>query len=157
MSTSRTVVYLTGFGIQPYPCPRCLSGVCDGGARNGRSCTVSTSVEQTSLDCPPSDSQFFLSLGPGPSSSSTQPRTLAAADGLFCPGQLHPGAFGLPAARRIDLPGIPAGNLQDHDPHLATLLQLFCVPATGNSQVDHLADYPGPQAQSITGTVQLTE
>src|SRR5262249_5722146 len=26
-TTSRTLVYLTGFGFQAYPCPRCVSGV----------------------------------------------------------------------------------------------------------------------------------
>src|SRR5438445_8202616 len=31
-----------------------------------------------------------------------------------------------------------------------------CVGSTGNSLVDEAADFPGPQAQSIAGTVQLS-
>jgi hypothetical protein len=121
----------------------------------GLACTPSTSVEQTSLDCPPFDYQFFLSLGAGSSTISNSPRMLSAADGLFCPSQAHAGAFGIPAARRIELTGIAAGDLHDHQPHLTTLLNLFCVPQTGNATVDMLADFPGPEALSTTGTVQL--
>jgi hypothetical protein len=154
-TTNRTLVYLIGFGVLPYPCPRCVGNVCTDGARVGLACTPSTSVEQTSLDCPPFDYQFFLSLGAGSSTISNSPRMLSAADGLFCPSQAHAGAFGIPAARRIELTGIAAGDLHDHQPHLTTLLNLFCVPQTGNATVDMLADFPGPEALSTTGTVQL--
>jgi hypothetical protein len=157
-TTTRTLVYLTYFGNYPNACPRCLSGVCDSGQRSGLPCTVSASPDQTSLDCPPSDYTFFLSLGPGASVSSTAPRSLAAdASGFFCPNQLHAGAFGVPAVRRIALDGIAAGDLRDGLPHPVTLLDLVCVGSTGNPTADQLADFPGPQATSIAGEVQLTE
>jgi hypothetical protein len=157
-TTTRTLVYLTGFGTVPYPCPRCLSNVCNGGQRDGLACTVSASPDQTSLDCPPSDNTFFLSLGPGTATNSTTPRTMVAnASGLFCPNQVHAGAFGVPVTRRIELGGIPAGDLTDGQPHPVTLLDLVCVGSTGTPAADQLADFPGPQATSIAGEVQLTE
>ena len=101
---------------------------------------------------------FFLSLGPGTATNSTTPRALAAnASGLFCPNQVHAGAFGVSVARRIELGGIPAGDLRDGQPHPVTLLDLVCVGSTGNPTADQLADFPGPQATSIAGEVQLTE
>jgi hypothetical protein len=116
------------------------------------------SPDQTSLDCPPNDSQFFLSLGPGTSVSSTTPRSMSAGPtGLFCPNQLHAGAFGVPAVRRIELDGMPASNLNDGQPHPVTLLDLVCIPSTGSPAADQLADFPGPQATSTAGEVQLTD
>jgi hypothetical protein len=89
--------------------------------------------------------------------SSTTPRSMGAnASGLFCPNQVHTGAFGVPAARRIELGGIPAGDLTDGAPHPVTLLDLVCIGATG-TPADQLADFPGPQAMSIAGEVRLTE
>ena len=157
-TTTRTLVYLTSFGINQHACPRCLNGVCNDGQRQGLPCTVSASPDQTSLDCPPRENTFFLSLGPGSSVSSTAPRSLSAnASGLFCPNQLHAGAFGVPAVRRIALDGIAAGDLRDGQPHQTTLLDLVCIGSTGTPAVDQLADFPGPQAISNTGAVQLIQ
>jgi hypothetical protein len=157
-SSVRTLVYLTSFGVNPHPCPRCINDVCDGGQRAGRACTVGPTPDETSLDCPPNDSSFFLSIGPASATSSTAMRTLASdAGGLFCPGQLHPGAFGIPAVRRIQMSGTPAGDLRDGAAHPMTLLDLVCVGSTGNPAADQVADFPGPQASSTAGTIQLTQ
>ncbi len=65
-----------------HPCPRCVSGQCVGGARNGLACTASaTSVafgDVLSFDCPPSspvNSQDLSML----MSTTTQTRTLTAS------------------------------------------------------------------------------
>ena len=147
---SRTLVYLTFNG-----CPQCLSGACVGGPRNGLPCTVSASSDQTSLDCPPDFSSYFASFGPGTSALSNDPVAMSSATGLFCPGQVNPGAFGEPSVRRIELSGFAAGDLTDGDPHSLALLDLQCVAATGNAAVDSLSDFPGPRALTIAGTVTL--
>jgi hypothetical protein len=157
-TTNKTLVYLTSFGSTPDPCPRCITSRCTTGERAGLACTVQDPVNLTSLDCPPSDNSFFLSLAPGSSALSTDPKTLTAnASGTFCPNQLHAGAFGEEDARRIELTGSPAGDLRDHQPHTANLLTLSCVPSSGIAAVDTLADFPGPQAQSSPTQLQLTE
>ena len=148
------IVYLDAF--EPFPCPRCLDNLCQGGARDGQSCTPSGNLEQTSSDCPPFDHQFYTFLKGPKVSFATAPTSKSAANGLFCPGQVNPGAFGDEDVRRIELTGTPAGNLLDFAPHPATFLNLRCIAPTGNDVVDALADFPGPQAQSIAGTVQLT-
>jgi hypothetical protein len=154
----RTLVYLTSFGVNPHPCPRCLSGVCNGGQRAGLPCMAGATGEQTSLDCPPTDSTFFLVLGPASATSSTAARTLVGtAGGMFCPGQIHPGAFGIPGARRIQLGGMPAGDIRDGAPHGVTLLDLSCIQSTGNPAADSVADFPGPQATSTAGQIRLVQ
>ena len=82
---------------------------------------------------------------------------MAAADGLFCPGQRNPGAFGDDAVRRLEENGVPAGSLLDGNPHPASLLDLRCNGSTGNALVDDVADFPGPIASSIAGTLQLVQ
>jgi hypothetical protein len=149
---SATYVYLT---FDDPPCPACVNNLCQAGARNGLACTPSASTAQTSLDCPPFDYEFYIALA-GQASTSTQPVTMSAADGLFCPGQVNPGAFGEPEARRIEESGIPAGNLLDLQPHSATLLNITCIGSSGNPVVDQAADLPGPQATSIAGMLQMT-
>src|SRR5262249_27144640 len=157
-STSYTHVYLTACGVFQNPCPRCLSGVCDGGDRMGRPCTPGDPITMTSLDCPPPEGNFFLALGPGSAQQSNAPKTLSAnASGMFCPGQLNAGAFGEHDARRIGVTGTAAGDLRDHQPHLTSLLSLGCISTTGSTAADTLADFPGPQAQSVPTEVQLSE
>lgn len=39
---------------------------------------------------------------------------------------------------------------------LAASVRVPCVAATGNPVVDQVADFPGPQAMSIAGTVQMS-
>jgi len=81
---------------------------------------------------------------------------MSAADGLFCPGQVNPGAFGQRSVRRIEESGIPAGSLLDLQPHPATLLDIACTASSGNPVVDEAADFPGPVASSIAGTLQMS-
>ena len=73
-----------------------------------------------------------------------------------CQGQRNSGAFGNEDVRRIEEAGTPAGSLLDLAPHPTSGLDVHCDGSTGNSLVDEAADFPGPQAQSIAGTVQLS-
>jgi len=61
---------------------------------------------------------------------------------------------------KLDTPGeetgTPAGSLLDLAPHPTSGLDVHCDGSTGNSLVDEAADFPGPQAQSIAGTVHLS-
>ena len=155
LTQTNVLVYLTYDTASP--CPRCVAGVCTAGSRAGRACSEGVSADQTSLDCPPRPDQFYLVLGPGSRRLSTDPVSMSAADGLFCPGQLHPGAFGDPLARRIELTRGPAGSLRDGEPHAASLLDMRCDAASGNPLVDQLSDFPGPEAFSVSGAVQLTK
>jgi hypothetical protein len=82
---------------------------------------------------------------------------MTAADGLFCPGQRNPGAFGDPLVRRIELSRGPAGSLRDGQPHLASLLDVKCEPASGNAAADQASDFPGPSARSVSGSLQLID
>ncbi|MEW6270077.1 MAG: hypothetical protein AB1689_12365 [Thermodesulfobacteriota bacterium] len=150
LSPSRTLVYLTFDG-----CPRCVSSQCVGGPRHGLPCTPSTSLDETSLDCPPAFGTFFVSFGPRTMVLTNDADSMSSSTGLFCPSQRTPGAFGDPAVRRIELEGFPKVDLRDGEPHPASLLDLQCVAATGNALVDSLSDFPGPQALTQAGTVQL--
>jgi hypothetical protein len=116
---------------------------------------VSSSPDETSLDCPPDPSTYFVGFGPRTQALSNEPVSMSSANGLFCPGQRNPGAFGDPAVKRIELSGFPRFDLGDGEPHSLVLLDLQCVAATGNQLVDDLSDFPGPQAMTIAGTVTL--
>jgi len=37
------------------------------------------------------------------------------------------------------------------------VLDLACIQTTGNPAADGVADFPGPQASSEAGTIQLTQ
>lgn len=150
ITPSKTLVYLTFNG-----CPQCQGGICNGGPRAGLSCRVSDSPDETSLDCPPDPSTFFIGFGPRTQAVSNDPVGMSSATGLFCPGQRNAGAFGDAAVKRIELSGFPAGDLTDGEPHSLALLDLQCVAATGNQLVDDLSDFPGPQAVTVAGTVTL--
>src|SRR5262249_42169524 len=91
-------VYLTS-------CPHCVAGRCTAGERAGLVCNAANAQGQT-YDCPPRNSQFFaalnLSAPPGAGVPfGTGTATAVAPDGMFCPGQRTPGAFGKPDAKRI--------------------------------------------------------
>jgi hypothetical protein len=139
------------------PCPRCLGGTCAGGARDGKACTPTASLNLTSTDCLPKDENFFTFIPSGVASFTTAPRSMSAANGLLCPGQANPGAFGEEDVRRIELNGTPAGSLLDLAPHPATFLSLGCARASGDPLVDSLADFPGPAAASVTGVLQMQQ
>jgi hypothetical protein len=148
--TSR--VYITGNTASP--CPTCAGGACSYGKNPGASCTATGSLG-TSNDCPPDFAGFQapLPVNLTPLTSGTAAKT--AADGKFCPGQTHAGAFGKAAAKRVAETGAPAGALTDGAGHPSILAAAFCIPKTGNIAVDGVADLPGPGAIGLNGTAQL--
>ena len=145
-------VYLT-LG-QPTACPTCSGGACNWGANAGGACT-STNAAGTTLDCQPGASTFIATLPINLSPLTTGSVIETAADGLFCPGQFHPGAFGQAAAQAIQQTGSPSGDLHDGLPHASTLVSDFCIPATNNPALDGLADLPGPGSLSLGGEAQF--
>jgi hypothetical protein len=168
-------VYLTGNLASP--CPKCTNTACSAGhctgIATGKACTTNADCVNTcnagrnrgqactpvgtlltSLDCPPTDSQFVAPLSI-PLAVSTGPTVVTQSTGLFCPSQGHAGAFGLSAARTIQVSGTAAGAVGDGQVHSGVLAGVFCVPATGNASIDPAADLPGPGAVSINGTMQL--
>ena len=153
-------VYLTT--SQTTPCPQCLDGACSDGPNAGRPCTAVGSL-LTSIDCPPPDEQFLTALQVTMDGLTTDQSTLAAPDGLFCPGQFDPGALGLFDATKIVQQGSPLltgggllGGLLG-----GTLLDMnvagsFCIPVT-NTLVDAVALLPGPGTISVAGSLDLTQ
>src|SRR6185436_274410 len=111
----------------------------------GHAC-VPTGALQTSIDCRPALSGFQAPLGINLSPLTTGTTSLTRVDGLFCPGQNHAGAFGQASARCVKETGSPGGDLTDQQPHPTVLGATFCIPPTGNSAVDTVADLPGPGA-----------
>lgn len=146
-----------------HPCPRCIGGTCEAGARKGLACT-STDPDGLTDDCLPGGTDGsvdigFLNLSVG---LTTDARHLNASDGAFCPGQDAirpglPGCFGSRNCRTIDVSGVPVagGLLPAGSSHAMTIAALDCVPATGNTLVDSTSDLPGPASQSFPGTVTL--
>ncbi len=136
-------VYLTGNLASP--CPRCVSSACNAGPNSGQACQAVGALG-TSLDCPPAPAQFVAPLNVVLSPLTTGTLNKTDAAGLFCPGQAQPGAFGRGTARTIRTQGTGLTG--------STTLQLtaagpFCVPATGNSAIDGVADVAGPGAVSV--------
>jgi hypothetical protein len=142
-------VFLTGDVASP--CPRCVGGRCTAGPNAGAACQ-GVGTLGTSLDCPPNPASFVGTIPVVITPLSTEPRAESAADGLFCPGQSHPGAFGVTAARRIATTGKRLSLL---DPS-QTLAAPFCVPSTGAVAVDVISDLPGPGDVSISGQLDVS-
>jgi hypothetical protein len=159
-----SLVYLTSNNAEP--CPRCVSGRCTAGARQGLACEP-VGTQATSFDCPPLPPQLIGPLGVTLAplvTDDVQGTTLLPRDttGRFCPKinetgplQPNPGAFGFGTVRRITQFGKPAGDLRDRQPHDTTVSATFCVPPTGNGLVDGQANIPGPGAVSLRGNAQL--
>ena len=154
-------VYLT-IG-QPSTCPHCDGGICSWGPNGGSVCTSDNS-QGTTLDCPPPPGLFTATLPIDLSPLTTGTVVKTAADGLFCPDQFNPGAFGVapqnsdpppPFAQAIKQTGSPGGDLTDGLPHPSVLVSNFCIPATGNGSVDGVADLPGPGSLSLPGNAQF--
>jgi hypothetical protein len=140
---------------QPSVCPTCDGGACNWGANAGGACTTSN-AGGTSLDCLPGSSLFIATLPVDLTPLTTGPSLKTAADGLFCAGQSHPGAFGQAATLAIQQTGVPSGDLTDGLPHQSTLVSTFCIPPTGNAGVDATADLPGPGSLSLPGNAQFS-
>ena len=143
-------IYITGNADSP--CPRCEAGVCNSGERAGQACTPIGSGG-TSGDCPPQLSTFLASLRVVLPGLSTGPSALSSADGLFCPGQTVPGAFGIGEVRGVSEAGVPpGGSLNALE---MTLAGTFCVPSAG-PLLDFVAKLPGPGALSAKGSIDLS-
>jgi len=136
-------IYLTA-------CPTCVSARCVGGPRNGQRCTASSAG--TSVDCLPDPTTFLGAFASNLALSSEQ-TTLANSNGLFCPGQTVPGAFGLPAARKIRTDGTPPNLLTLQ----ATIAGPFCVAPTGNPLVDATIGLPAPAAVGAKAKINLLD
>jgi hypothetical protein len=144
-------IYLTSDPVSP--CPRCNAGTCTAGKRAGLPCSGGIGTKQTTLECPPRDSQFaghlvinIPSLGTGTSRTSDP-------NGAFCPAQRDPGAFGDSLATTITETGSPLAGSTNL--FATTLAGTFCLPSTGNRVIDANADAPGPGAISVTGTASV--
>jgi hypothetical protein len=134
------------------PCPRCESGVCNGGERAGLSCTP-IGTQLTSVDCPPERSTFIATLNVVVPELTSGTSTLTAPDGFFCDGQMLPGAMGIQAVRTVSETGTsPALNGLSLEMNLAGT---FCIPPSG-TVVDVLGGLPGVGALSAVGQVDLT-
>jgi hypothetical protein len=146
-----------------HPCPRCIGGMCESGARKGQACT-STNADGLTFDCLPGGTDGSADIGiitlDVPLTTDTQSRT--TPDGAFCLGQDAirpglPGCFGLTTCRTIDIAGTPAagGFLPTGSSHAVTLSALACVPAQNNALVDATSDLPGPAVEALTGTITV--
>ena len=120
----------------------------------GGACTT-TNSQGTSLDCPPSAGVFLSTLPVDLTPLTSSQKVTTAADGLFCSGQFNPGAFGQDATQVIVQNGSPGGDLSDGQPHASVLVSNFCIPPTGNAQVDGIGDLPGPGSLSLPGNAQF--
>jgi hypothetical protein len=145
-------VYLT-LG-SPTNCPICDGGACNYGANAGQPCTTNN-VTGTSNDCIPNPGTFVGAIPVNLSPLTTGTITQTAADGNFCSPQQHPGAFGQPGVQAITQHGMPAGDSTDGLPHESILVSTFCIPATGSTALDSLADLPGPGSLSLPGEAQF--
>jgi hypothetical protein len=134
------------------PCPRCVGNVCTAGARASLSCSGGIGSNSTSNECPPSPSQYVGQIFSNPIQVSTGTSTMTAdADGFFCPGQAHPGAFGTGVlGRTITQTGALSGGG-------STLASRFagniCAASSGNPLIDTVEDLPGPISLSFAGTL----
>jgi hypothetical protein len=142
-------------GIQP--CPTCTDGTCDSGANSGGACGTLTSL-LTSHDCLPAETPlapFGVDLSPLATGSALK---TAPGDGNFCgptPGQRSAGGFGNPTANYIETQGSPAGDLTGGASLAATQSSVFCIPKSGSTLVDSVADLPGPGAVTLKGSSKL--
>ncbi len=136
------------------PCPRCVANRCADGKNTGGACaTAGTST--TSIDCPPSDDQFFGAIDMTITSTTGTSVLSADAAGVFCPGQPAPGAFDLPVARTIVQQGTPAGSLTDFLPHEATTVITTCIPPSQNNIIATQGGLPFPLAVGVRSLIQL--
>jgi len=140
------------------PCPSCVAGLCDGTATNaGASCTAVNGAGDT-YDCLPGGvalAPFGVDLTPLSSGTETK------SGPTFCPGQdasapgLN-GCFGSPACDWIEETGSPAVGISVGGGTVpATIVSVFCIPATGNGLIDGAADLPGPGATALPGTMAI--
>ncbi len=143
-------LYLTSNQVDP--CPTCVNSMCTAGENAGLGCT-GVGSKQTSVDCPPSDSQYVGQLLVNPLQLTTASTAVSDPGGIFCPNQTTLGAFGLATARTIRQAGVPLAG----GPTLlnSTLAGIFCVPSSASPLIDNAEDIPGPAAVGVPGTIAL--
>jgi hypothetical protein len=135
------------------PCPRCESGVCNGGANVGEPCTPVGSL-QTSIECPPVPASFIAILNVTVPELTSGTSTLAADDdGIFCDGQTVPGAFGIPEARTVTETG--SGPTLNGLMLEMSLAGTFCIAPNG-TQLESIAGLPGVGALSAVSLVDVS-
>ena len=144
-------LYLTGNGASP--CPQCVARTCTAGQRAGLPCSGGVGSKNTTLECPPLDTQFLAALPLTLSPLSTGVSTMTDPAGLFCPGQNNPGAFGLRRVRTIRQTGSPL--LGGPTLFSMTVAGNFCVPPSGVGLIDNVVDLPGPGSVSVAGTAAV--
>ncbi|HLQ23669.1 MAG TPA: hypothetical protein VK132_10705 [Gemmatimonadales bacterium] len=149
-TTLSSRVYVTGNFSSP--CPQCVSGACNYGEQAGQPCT-GLGVLNTTLDCLPDLGGFNGRLAVSLAPISTGTSTASDPAGTFCPGQVHPGAFGGEAGTITEM-GSPLGA-DILNPFATTLAGTFCVPSTGNPLIDSLVDLPAPGAVSVPGMTSI--
>lgn len=145
-------VYLTANAASP--CPRCESGACNGGPNDGLPCTAVGSLA-TSIDCPPPPASFISVLNVTvPQLTSGVSSLSSDDDGIFCNGQLMPGAFGLTGARMVTENG--AGpTLSGLTTLEMNLAGAFCIEAS-HTTLDGFAGFPGVGAISVVSEVDVS-
>jgi cysteine-rich repeat protein len=147
----------------------CNFGECFGGDRDFERC-------QTSRDCPGGFCQKLCQVlgGPDPNDPNNDP-SCEIIDDCEEPGQTtwrpcgqsEIGAFirsagdddtpvGGPEVRRVILTGTPApAPVLIGETKPSKLVAAFCIPRTGEQEVDNAGSLPGPGATSLAGTVTL--
>jgi hypothetical protein len=148
----RAQIYLTGDATSP--CPQCVSGVCTAGARQGLACSGGIGSKNTSVECPPDPLKFVGTLTPT-LALSTGTSSLTDPAGNLCADQFDPGAFGRLSPRTVSETGSPLLSGGISNLFATTLAGVFCVPASGSSLVNTLADLPGPAAVSVPGMISV--
>jgi hypothetical protein len=158
---SATASLSVALGVRMYltqnepPCPGCVNGMCNAGARAGLACSGGFGPENTTIECPPGADDFIGQLLVNPLAvTSGTAELLADAEGNFCNGQRQPGIFGTGfAGRRVTQTGnlIP-GDLSNITVQLGGNL---CLGSSGASLVDGVVGLPGPSSASVTGSFEI--
>lgn len=137
------------------PCPQCIGGLCTAGERAGEACTPLGSYN-TSLDCPPLDSQYLAALQVVIPSLTTGTSALTAdANGSFCDEQGAPGALGFPQAHTVTQTGagVASGGLSGE----TTAVGTFCIYPTGNPIIDISGGFPNVGTLSAKTAIDVAD
>jgi len=135
-------------------CPQCVAGQCNGGQNAGDACATEEGGG-TSVSCLPLDRAYFGVIETNLASTTGTSSLSSDAGGVFCPGQPHPGAFGLADARGIVQHGSPAGDIRDFAPHEYIGAVTGCVPGSSNTVINQFGGLPFPLAVATRATLQV--
>jgi len=140
--------------VHLFACTQCTNGQCSDGKNVGDSCST-TQGGGTSVSCLTLDRNFFGTIATNLTSTTGTSALSSESAGVFCPGQPHPGAFGLADARAITEQGSPAGDLRDFQPHDYTSAITGCVPGSSNTTINQSGGLPFPLAVATEATLQM--